>query len=450
MSSNFTDTVVTASSQTLRSALFVDFDNVYSGLRQLDPEAAEAFATNPGRWVDNLEAVSAAQGIGRRFLVRRCYLNPGAYARFRPFFTRAGFRVVDCPSLTQQGKSSADINLVLDAVDALSANTRYDEFIIASSDADFTPLVDRCRADDRRVVVIAAGQTASAYRAVADTVVAADQLAEMVLARLPRRGPDEVAPEPPPSEKVPPAGNEQVPRTETALTSVTGGPGATPTSAVESVLAVLRSSAGPVYSPVVAHAAQVADPELRPANWGGFGSFAAWLQRTVPGVGYSPRPVPGYVWDSQRFTKGDIPDDHPDDGDTWPLTPLQVQVARVTDTPRLPADTYRTVYEVLEEDLSAHAFQRNETTKRVRDVCRDRGAGVSRGNLNFIIQGLLYTKGSLQPDEGAVDLGNAFAESVLQLCRSAQMELSVQDEVDIRDWVSGLRQPDSRSVRAAP
>src|SRR5699024_1384734 len=88
--------------------------------------------------------------------------------------------VVDCPSLTQQGKSSADINLVLDAVDALSAETRYDEFVILSADADFTPLALRCRAADRRVTIITAGPAASAYRAVADTVVTADQLADLV------------------------------------------------------------------------------------------------------------------------------------------------------------------------------------------------------------------------------------------------------------------------------
>src|SRR5690606_12227427 len=148
----------------LRSALFVDFDNVYIGLRRLDPEAAEAFATSPGTWLSALESGNDIDGdFSRRFLVRSCYLNPARFAGFRPNFTRAGFSVVDCPSLTQQGKSSADINLVLDAVDALAAQTRYDEFVIVSADADFTPLALRCRADDRRVTIVTASPAASAY-----------------------------------------------------------------------------------------------------------------------------------------------------------------------------------------------------------------------------------------------------------------------------------------------
>ena len=169
------------SGRRLRCALFVDFDNVYIGLQRLDPGAAEAFASSPAHWLTALETGSDADGeFSRRFLVRSCYLNPSAFSQFRPNFTRAGFSVVDCPSLTQQGKSSADINLVLDAVDALSAQTRYDEFVILSADADFTPLALRCRAADRRVTIITAGPAASAYRAVADTVITADELAELV------------------------------------------------------------------------------------------------------------------------------------------------------------------------------------------------------------------------------------------------------------------------------
>ena len=169
------------SGRRLRCALFVDFDNVYIGLQRLDPAAAEAFASSPAHWLTALETGNDADGeFSRRFLIRACYLNPSVFSQFRPNFTRAGFSVVDCPSLTQQGKSSADINLVLDAVDALSAETRYDEFVILSADADFTPLALRCRAADRRVTIITAGPAASAYRAVADIVITADELADLV------------------------------------------------------------------------------------------------------------------------------------------------------------------------------------------------------------------------------------------------------------------------------
>ena len=150
--------------------MFVDFDNVYTGLQALDPAAAKRFAEDPKHWTEAL-ADGVAGDDSRRFLIRNCYLNPVIYSKYRPYWTRAGFRVIDCPSLTQRGKSSTDINLVLDAMDALSGAAHIEEFFVASADADFTSLVQRFRAADRMTTVIAAGAVAFAYREMADSVV---------------------------------------------------------------------------------------------------------------------------------------------------------------------------------------------------------------------------------------------------------------------------------------
>ena len=50
------------SERRIRCALFVDFDNVYLGLRRLDPPAAEAFANDPGQWLERLETGRDAEG----------------------------------------------------------------------------------------------------------------------------------------------------------------------------------------------------------------------------------------------------------------------------------------------------------------------------------------------------------------------------------------------------
>lgn len=297
-----------------RSALFVDFDNVYIGLRQLDPAAAEAFASEPGHWLAALEAGEESQDAAeRRFLVRACYLNPSVYAKYRPNFTRAGFRVVDCPSLTQQGKSSADINLVLDAVDALGAETRYDEFVIVSADADFTPLALRCRAADRRVTIIAASPAAAAYRAVADVVVTADDLVDLIT-------PD------------------------------------------------------------------------------------------TPAVPAEP------VTDANA---------------------LQRQVVAVTDTPGLTTSNYRALLTALAEDVRDHPFERNETAKRVRDACQAEGANVGKSSVTFVISGIALSGVDLARKPGQKALAEAWASSVVGLCRGARMELTVADVAAIRRWVSG-------------
>lgn len=164
----------------MKSALFVDFDNIYSGLRQLDQATADRFAKAPMEWVSWMvnsltlpEHVTGAPK--RRILVRRCYLNPQAYQRFRPYFNLAGFEIIDCPSLTSGGKTSTDIHMVLDIVDLLQHEAHYDEFIVLSADADFTPVLRKLRRWDRRTTVLAIGFPSAAYRASADLVIDQDE-----------------------------------------------------------------------------------------------------------------------------------------------------------------------------------------------------------------------------------------------------------------------------------
>jgi hypothetical protein len=114
-------------------------------------------------------------------LVRRCYLNPQVYQRFRPAFNLAGFEIIDCPSLTSEGKTSTDIHMVLDIIDLLLQVTRYDEFIVFSADADFTPVLRKLRRWDRRTTVLAIGFPSAAYRASADLLIDQDEFAREAL-----------------------------------------------------------------------------------------------------------------------------------------------------------------------------------------------------------------------------------------------------------------------------
>ena len=163
----------------VRAALFVDFDNIYLGLQREDPTAAEQFATDPGQWLrwlqEKLPLDYVGEGAGaqtrRKILFRRCYLNPSQFGRFRPYFTRSAFEVVDCPPLTSGGKTSADIQMVMDILDALGHTTRFEEFIILSGDADFTPVLLRLSKHDRRSAVLAVGPASVAYKAACDLLI---------------------------------------------------------------------------------------------------------------------------------------------------------------------------------------------------------------------------------------------------------------------------------------
>lgn len=170
----------------IRAALFVDFDNIYTGLQQQDAYTAEQFATNPERWVSWIEQEMPCSYFGsqaglRRTLIRRCYLNPSAYRDYRPFFIRSAFEVIDCPPLTSRGKTSTDIHMVMDIVDALSHETHFDEFIILSGDADFTPVLLRIRKHDRRTAILAVGYASPAYKAACDYLIEQDLFTQIAV-----------------------------------------------------------------------------------------------------------------------------------------------------------------------------------------------------------------------------------------------------------------------------
>jgi len=160
----------------VRAALYVDFDNVYSGLVEHDLVAARTFAEEPAVWVKRLEADLGSP----HWTHKRCYLNVGGSARnprtgepripFLPYrrpFADAGFEVIDCPPLTPQRKNAADIRLTVDVMDTLHGPVHVDDFVIASSDSDFTPLLLRLRAADRTTTLVSTFDPVPALTSVA-------------------------------------------------------------------------------------------------------------------------------------------------------------------------------------------------------------------------------------------------------------------------------------------
>jgi len=239
----------------MKSALFVDFDNVYSGLKRLDGAFAEAFAVEPMRWLEWITGqlqipLEPAASVKRRILVRRCYLNPVLYQRYRFGFSKAGFEIVDCPPMTTAGKTSTDIHMVLDMVDVLQSETRYDEFIVFSADADFTPVLRKLRRDDRRTTIFAAGATSAAYDASSDLIIDPDAFISQAL------GFGEQA-----------AASGLAPRLEGLLVQAE----AVTWEAVE-------KSATPLSLPSLTKALATRVPGLIDSNWAGRGTFTALLR----------------------------------------------------------------------------------------------------------------------------------------------------------------------------
>jgi hypothetical protein len=169
------------------SALFIDFDNIYLSLKSRHEEAAARFARNPAFWL--AQVVSGAlvrsdahmPAMRRKIAVGRCYGNPiprrsgregngdpTSFAFVRHNFMRAGLEVVDCPHLTSQFKNSSDIRIACDVRDYLDHSTHFNEFIILSGDADFTPVLLSLRSHNRQTIIYTNEYTSPYYKAFSD------------------------------------------------------------------------------------------------------------------------------------------------------------------------------------------------------------------------------------------------------------------------------------------
>jgi len=183
------------------STVFVDYDNIYLSLKRKNEEAARRFAKDAALWLREIESgrlISSTNGSNfvtpRRIVMTRCYGNPvprrnatdnstdmNSFPFVRHHFLRAGFEVIDCPPLTAQLKNSADIRMVMDVRDVLNHETRFDEFILLSGDADFTPVLHRLRAHARRTAVFANDHTAQPYTAISDGEIREADLITLLL-----------------------------------------------------------------------------------------------------------------------------------------------------------------------------------------------------------------------------------------------------------------------------
>jgi hypothetical protein len=265
------------------SAVFVDYDNIYLSLKRKSEEAAKRFAKEAGRWLRAIESgalitpTNAAFGSApRRIVMNRCYGNPvprrnaadnstdmSSFPFVRHHFLRAGFEVIDCPPLTAQLKNSADIRMVMDIRDLLLHDTYFDEFIILSGDADFTPVLIRLRAHARRTVVFANDFTAAPYTAICDGEVREAALIELILAG---DSPEGGA------------------REETAASSVQAKIEEARREILAEVVAGVRASATPVPLEALADRALRALGHERTiaTGWAGAGSFRELLRRNLP------------------------------------------------------------------------------------------------------------------------------------------------------------------------
>jgi uncharacterized protein (TIGR00288 family) len=130
-------------------AVFCDFENVALGVRearyaQFDMEKV-------------LERLLAKGSI----VVKKAYCDWERYKEFKAAMHAASFELIEIPHVRQSGKNSADIRMVVDALDLCYTKAHVDTFVIVSGDSDFSPLVSKLRENAKTVIGVGVKNSSS-------------------------------------------------------------------------------------------------------------------------------------------------------------------------------------------------------------------------------------------------------------------------------------------------
>ena len=130
-------------------AVFVDFENLAIG----------AQVTDSGRF--QIELVLKRLLEKGRIVYKRAYCDWSRYRNAVREFHRQGIGLVDIPQTRMSGKNSADIHMVVDALDLCYSKDHIDTFALLSGDSDFSPLVYKLKENDKRVIGVGVKKSTS-------------------------------------------------------------------------------------------------------------------------------------------------------------------------------------------------------------------------------------------------------------------------------------------------
>jgi len=138
-----------SSNDTVSMAVFCDFENVALGVRDAN---YEKFDIKPV-----LERLLLKGSI----VVKKAYCDWERYKGFKATMHEANFELIEIPHVRQSGKNSADIRLVVDALDLCYTKSHVNTFVIISGDSDFSPLVSKLRENAKQVIGVGVKQSTS-------------------------------------------------------------------------------------------------------------------------------------------------------------------------------------------------------------------------------------------------------------------------------------------------
>jgi uncharacterized protein (TIGR00288 family) len=123
-------------------ALFCDFENIALGV--CDAKYAQF----------DIKKVLERLLLKGSIVVKKAYCDWERYKKFKATMHEAAFELIEIPHVRQSGKNSADIRMVVDALDLCYTKSHVDTFVIISGDSDFSPLVSKLRENNKYVIGI--------------------------------------------------------------------------------------------------------------------------------------------------------------------------------------------------------------------------------------------------------------------------------------------------------
>ncbi len=140
---------MSTASDTKNMALFCDFENVALGVRE-------------AKYADfDIRKVLERLLLKGDIVVKKAYCDWERYREFKKPMHEAAFELIEIPHVRMSGKNSADIRMVVDALDLCYTKSHVDTFVIISGDSDFSPLVSKLRENNKVVIGVGVKQSSS-------------------------------------------------------------------------------------------------------------------------------------------------------------------------------------------------------------------------------------------------------------------------------------------------
>ena len=121
-------------------AVFLDLENIVLGARDAKYPSFD------------IEKVLERLLLKGSIVVKKAYCDWSRYEPFKKMMHEAAFELIEIPHVRMSGKNSADIRMVVDALDLCYTKSHVDTFVIISGDSDFSPLVSKLRENDKDVI----------------------------------------------------------------------------------------------------------------------------------------------------------------------------------------------------------------------------------------------------------------------------------------------------------